>query len=836
MSKVNAARLREPAAWIMLVTGLVDVVLTIGHILIGSGSPLGGGFATRAAANLTGLTSPVVTALLVGAVLLVTRTGERSPKARLIAYGSAAGLLLAAVFGALALIVGLFAGGGFRGVVEYVLTGVPMLALTAVGLVYLLPEVMPGRTPIPTLDGYGRPTTHYGQPQQFGQQDQPQYGRPQQFGQQDQPAYGQPDQPSQGRPDPAPQPAYAQPHAAPTPYGQQPALAQLPPGQDAQPPAPDSQPASSGYAPQPPSGQVPAGSGYTPQPPSGQQSPGYAPQPPSGQQSPAYAPQSPSSGYEPQAASAGYAPQPPSGQHATVAFGQQDPQALYGQQDPQAPYGQQDSQASFGQQDQQAAFGQQPGYGGGQAPNPGAQPGYGQQPPSYGGHPDPATGGYGQPEPSTPGYGQPAAPAFGQPDPAGYGQPAPSAPGFGQSDPAGYGQPAPSAPGFGQSDAPGYGHQQETPVPHAAEAQSPYAPQTPDAQPAYGQVQGQGHGQQPAYGQPEQPPFGQPAQGHQPDQSPFGQQPDQAPFGQSSHGQQSESYQQQPYQPARAALPAASAEQPFGNPQAPAGQPFAQPQGFGQDQGYAPPAYTPSETLPDSGYQPPAGEYTPAPYVPADSQPSAYGQSGYPTPENPYAPSNSSPNAFADQAYPSGETSPSVPYPQAEPQQPYQDRQNAFDQQSGQPFTGYSGHEYATPAFQEPDPPVDPRSQQLLDAYQQAETYQSSTAASGTQPDLRVPDYAGQPARPYDDPFGHPQQAQPYQQQQNAYEPQQGQYEQPQTYRPTHQAPAGWNEAQSESTMRLDPSQFGDALGAQNRPGDDPIDPTAIYTPNEPRR
>ncbi len=38
--------------------------------------------------------------------------------------------------------------------------------------------------------------------------------------------------------------------------------------------------------------------------------------------------------------------------------------------------------------------------------------------------------------------------------------------------------------------------------------------------------------------------------------------------------------------------------------------------------------------------------------------------------------------------------------------------------------------------------------------------------------------------------------------------------------------------------MRLDPAAFGgNAFGGdQRRPGDDPIDPTAIYTPNEPRR
>lgn len=36
--------------------------------------------------------------------------------------------------------------------------------------------------------------------------------------------------------------------------------------------------------------------------------------------------------------------------------------------------------------------------------------------------------------------------------------------------------------------------------------------------------------------------------------------------------------------------------------------------------------------------------------------------------------------------------------------------------------------------------------------------------------------------------------------------------------------------------MRLDPTMFrGDALNDPPRQGDDPIDPTAIYTPNEPR-
>jgi hypothetical protein len=251
----------------------------------------------------------------------------------------------------------------------------------------------------------------------------------------------------------------------------------------------------------------------------------------------------------------------------------------------------------------------------------------------------------------------------------------------------------------------------------------------------------------------------------------------------------------------------------------------------------------PADSLPNA-YPPPN------PYAPAESQPDVYAQ------PNPYAPADSQPNAYAPytpqadsqpqagqsggfgQPYSSGETAPSVPYPQADQaQQPYYDQPPAFDQQSpqqgGQPFTGYSGHEFGSP--QEPDPPVDPRSQQLLDAYQQAETYQSGII--GTQPDLRVPDYTSQPS-PYDDPFGHPQQPpqqQAHQPQPQQQAPQQGQHQpgqpnpyEPQAYQPTHQAPAGWSGGQpADSTVRLDPNSYR---------GDDPIDPTAIYTPNEPRR
>ncbi|MEV4107684.1 hypothetical protein [Nonomuraea sp. NPDC049695] len=630
MSKIDVARLRDPAAWIMLVAGLLTVLLTMGDILVGS---TGFGLTVRAARNALDLTNPVVTALLLGAVLLVTKVGEPSPKAKPIMYGSAAGLLLISVFGTLSLLLGLFAGIGGWVTVQMVLLGVPYIALAAIALVYLLPQVLPER-----------PAQVYNQ-QQFGQQ-APYFGQPQQ-------QFGQPEQPQPG-------PGYGQPpHPQQPPSGQQPGYGQQPP--------------SGGYA-QPQPGSQP---GYGQQPESGQ----YGPQPDSGQY-----------GQQPE-----YAQQPQSGQ-----YGQQPPSGQYGEQPPSGQYG--------------------------------------QQPPSFGGQPDPQAA---QP---------PHAAAAQQPQP--YQSPQirgalPAAPSDqGQPDqsyaPQGFGQ-SPYAPADTAPSVPEYN------TPPAAEYQpAPYVPA--DSQPN-------------VYGQPSPNPYAPAAADHSNPYAPPADQPN-------------------PYAPP-------AADQP--NPYAP---PAADP--------YAPPAAEQANP-----YAPPA-DHQANPYAPhADHQ------------ANPYAPPEPAPNAFAGQAFPTpaADTAPSVPYPPA-PEQQSHFGQNAFDSQGGQPFTGYSGHEYAAP-YQEPDPPVDPRSQQLMDAYQQAETYQHSTV--GTQPELHVPDYSNQAPRSYDDPFGHPQQPA-----HGGYEPQQGQYQ------PTHQAQQqqpGWPQAEGgDATMRLDPSAYG------SRPGDDPIDPTAIYTPNEPRR
>ncbi|MFI7643026.1 hypothetical protein [Nonomuraea sp. NPDC049400] len=614
MSKFDVARLRDPAAWIMLVAGLLTVLLTMGDILAGSS---GLALTVRAARNALDLTNPVVTALLLGAVLLATKVGEPSPKAKLMMYVSAGGLLLASLFGTLSLLLGLFAGIGGWVTVQLVLLGVPYVALAAIALVYLLPQVLPER---PAAQPYQQP--------QFGQQ-------PPFFGQQ--PQFGQPEQPQQG---------YGQP-----PYAQQPHSGQQP-----------------GYA------QQPSGEYGQPQPVS---QPGFGQQPESGQ---------------------------------------------FGQQPESGQYGQQPDSGQFGQQPDSGQFGQQP---------PSGQ--YGHQPPSFGGQPAPqaAQPQHPEPQPQQPYQTQqirgalPAAPSDqGQPDQSYSPQTS-----FGQSAYA----PADTAPSV-----------QDYNTPPAAEYQpAPYVPA--DSQPN-------------VYGQPSPNPYAPPA-----------------------------------------------AEQP--NPYAPPAD---------QLNPYAPPADQPNP------YAPPADQ--PNPYAPPADHQNPYAPA--PDHQNPYAPADAPPNAFTGQAFqtPPADTAPSVPYPPAAEQQPHFG-QNAFDPQGGQPFTGYSGHEYAAP-YQEPEPPVDPRSQQLMDAYQQAETYQHSTV--GTQPELHVPDYSNQAPRPYDDPFGHPQQPAP-----GGYEPQQGQYQ------PTHQQQQqqpGWpqTEGGGDATMRLDSAPFGGDFGT--RPGDDPIDPTAIYTPNEPRR
>ncbi|MFI6538348.1 hypothetical protein ACIBHY_38255 [Nonomuraea sp. NPDC050547] len=666
MSKLDVARLKEPAAWIMLAAGVTSTLVAVGRFLIGGDGAYGSsiGLTERGAIYFSSLTSPVTIALLVGAVLLLTKVGPTAKSAGPVTMTAAITLSAMALFGVLALFVALFAGNGFRSIVELLLTGLPTLALTVLAALYLMPQALPARRPVTTFS----PQPGFGQPQGYGQQS---------FAQQ--PGF-------------TPQPGFGQPEYAQSEYGQQPE----------------------------------------------------------------------------------YAQQPTSGQ----AFAQPAPGQAFGQQPPS---------------------GQQPAY---------AQPGYGQ----------------GQPGTGQQGFGQPG---FVAADPG-------QQPGHAQPDPGQqYGQPpfAQSEPGqsFGQQ---GFGAEQEA----YQGFQRPAAPEPPAPQPRAA-LPAAPEPQQ--YAQPEPQQFNQDPQPYNQDPQPYSQDPQ--PYSQEPQQYGQEPQYAQPAQSGAYTTPGYSSQD---TPNVYAPEPPPAQNGYNTvdtapppGSGYAPAdtvppsgGYTPSETMPDSGY-------TPAPYVPADSQPDVYHQQpqsgAYTAPDpNPYAPPQN-PGAHDAYATPSSFAPPEptpyapaadAPNPYAPPQDgqagtPYYERPPAFEQQ-GQPFTGSPGQEYAQPQhYQEPDPPVDPRSQQLLDAYQQAEHYQHSTA--GTAPDLRVPDYTGQ-AGPYDDPFGHPQQQPPAPQQpQQAYQP-------------------GWNggESPAESTVRLDQSMFrgGDALNDPPRQGDDPIDPTAIYTPNEPRR
>ncbi|WP_433373547.1 hypothetical protein [Streptosporangium sp. CA-115845] len=700
MINIEAGRLREPAAWLMVAVASASVLVGIERLLFGGSS-----FAVRATGYLGQLTSPMTAALLVGAVLLATHLGPVIERLKPMALVAAGVLGLSVLFGAVSLLTALFGGAtDLREKIEILLLHLPALALTAVALLYVLPRAVPAGSRAGALraeDGFGRPAERpWEQGYAYPQQPVPAQGPvPFQDHPQGQGGYPQGQMAQQGvhhPQDQAPPGGHGYPQEAPP--------AQAPQNLPALPPAPAhvsegyGQQAAS-YAPSAPQ----AGDGH-PQPsyPPPAESQPYAPQPgayaqspqqpePQGQGYTQSVPQSPQPVSQPIAQTGGYTPNP------YVAADVQPPAPAKPYEPPAAAY------------DPPAAAYDPPVY---------AAP-VDQQP---------------QTEPRLPGYPQfPDSPAYGQPEPQGFGQ---------QPDSAAYGQESqPVSSGRHSSPRlPGY-------------------PQFPDS-PAYGQPEPQGFGQQAdssAYGlrsEQRQPDYGQaglPGYG-QPEPQGFGQQPDSAAYGQESQ-------------------PAGSGRR--SEPQAP-GYPQSEPQGFRQQ-----------ESQP-SGYGHQPEQQGPAPYPPVD------GRQG---------------QAFDGQA-------------QSFPQPP---------ENYGQSFSGYSDAEFARPA--EPGPqypapdPVDLRSQQMAQAYQQAESYQQQ--AQGTEPQLRVPEYG---SAGYDGPFGHPQQAsQAPQVPQNPPAPQA-------PYQPQgggHQ----WD-PRSEATLRFDPSTYsGDPLSdpaLDVRTWDSqPIDPTAIYKPEQ---
>ncbi len=146
MVKLDPARLREPAAWLLLAAAAMTVLVAVFRLFFSGSSSAGGTteFGMRAISALSTLTSPVNVALAVGAVLLCTKLGAPTPKSRLVTLGAAGTLALAALVGAISLLGVLFNDLGFGDKLRYLLPGVPTLALTGLALLYLLTMVSPG--------------------------------------------------------------------------------------------------------------------------------------------------------------------------------------------------------------------------------------------------------------------------------------------------------------------------------------------------------------------------------------------------------------------------------------------------------------------------------------------------------------------------------------------------------------------------------------------------------------------------------------------------------------------------------------------------------------------
>ncbi|GAA3444329.1 hypothetical protein Pve01_25490 [Planomonospora venezuelensis] len=443
----------------------------------------------------------------------------------------------------------------------------------------------------------------------------------------------------------------------------------------------------------------------------------------------------------------------------------------------------------------------------------------------------------GQPQGAPVFHQEPAAPAFHQePAAQAFHQEAP-APAFHQEAPAApYGQPAlPPAPAHAADPAETYGRQPE----------SGFAPQ----ENAYASQSGDGYAAAPA-------PYGTGSEGLPYDarSAGYGQAPAQPAEPQAYTPSPYVAADVQPPAPAAPYDPPASAY----DPPAPVYSAPAEQQGYGEPQQ----AYTPSSTepqLPSYGGQDPQfssyGRREPQfpAYTPSSTEPQLPSYGGQDPQFSSYAPAQPEqqvpfyePQAPAAQPYTPADSQPRLPFDgQAQasfPQPP---------ENYGQPLTGYSGAEFARqneaePHYPAPDP-VDARSQQIAHAYQQAESYQQQ--AHGAEPQLRVPEYTASPSGGYDQsgydqsgydaPFGHPQTPQsgpswevPQETPQSApsWDVPQGASQSAPSWDAPREAPP------AETTVRFDPAAYqGDPLGgpapAAQTWDSQPIDPTAIYTP-----
>ncbi|KAA9381605.1 hypothetical protein F5972_01875 [Microbispora cellulosiformans] len=803
MLKVDTDRLREPAAWTMLAVVITSVLVGIARLLIGS-SALGGTFGLRAAASLHTLASPLSTALAAGAVLLVAKAGAPTPRARLVALGAAGSLGLGVVFGVIG-VLGVLVGDlpSFRDRFEYLITGLPMLALAVFGALFALSTataLQSGQRP--AADFFGRRDDAYPSrpnvpalPQGYGDAQ----GRPSSYGQ----PQGQPQSQHQGQPQGVPVANGAVPNGA-VPNGAasggpahngMPADRQQGPGQHAS--------VQHASVPQGPGQQGPGEQGHGPQA-YGQQS--------SGQQGPGHEGQGrqpgthdlhgePDQGRQNGSQNPHHAGQPTFGEHAAQHTGQHAGMSAPGGGPVQAPaYGDpQTQQAQHGQQAPAARQEQAQGAPGYPQPAMAAEQQYGQE--TYAPQDRPhasyaqerGQGAFGQERPQDVyGQDQPRQPyggaATGQGDAyeaqGGYtpASTAPQPPLFGQpGTPVNPQSPQAQAQGQGQTQVqqPWQAEQQARPSIQDLQTGAHYsdygAPGYQQERPSAGQHAGQPESGRYG-GQPEAAPYGQ-----QPASESYGQQPGSASYGQQSeggsygrHGDNS-AYGQQPAGTSYGQQPGGASYGHQGDSGSHSGQGDNGAYGQQGDSG----AY---------GRQPEAlpahqrSDYSAPPQGPVFDQ---YGYAGQQSETGGYG------------RFPNPPEGPGFPPAGAEGR-PYEQ-----DQPYG--HSGYPGSEPAAggPAYDAPpayESPADPREQQLAQAYQQAQSYQKIALPDHPTGPQDLPEY-------YDNPLGHPQSSEPA---------------------PFQAPPPG----PGEQTLRFDPSAYrGDPLTDPLR-REEPIDPTAIYTPD----
>ncbi|WP_203885025.1 hypothetical protein [Planotetraspora kaengkrachanensis] len=139
--KVDIRRLREPAALVMLAVVATNVLVGLVRLLAPSGSgAAANSFALRSATALRTFTSPLYVILIVVAVLLVSRFGERTARAQLVDRLAAGTLGLSLLFSVITTLGVLFGGDAldFRDKFESLIVGLPSAGLVFLGLAFVI--------------------------------------------------------------------------------------------------------------------------------------------------------------------------------------------------------------------------------------------------------------------------------------------------------------------------------------------------------------------------------------------------------------------------------------------------------------------------------------------------------------------------------------------------------------------------------------------------------------------------------------------------------------------------------------------------------------------------